>query len=223
MEQERAFKGIWIPKEIWLSEELTIQEKILLVEIDSLDNDTGCYATNQYFSDFFGISKTRISIIINKLIEKGYLKSNIIYKEGTKQILNRVLNICRPPYPTKVKEGYITKVKDPIQQKLKENNIYNNTDKNNTMNNKEKIYKKEIFQKPTVDEISRYCIERKNKVDAERFYDFYQSKGWKVGKEPMKDWKACVRTWEKNNKDKQPIQRNNGNIFFDMLREEGKM
>lgn len=58
---------------------------------------------------------------------------------------------------------------------------------------------KKIFIKPTVDEIRAYCNERKNKVDAEKFYDFYESKGWKVGQNSMKDWKASVRTWEKSN------------------------
>ena len=42
-----------------------------------------------------------------------------------------------------------------------------------------------------------YCDERKNNVDADKFIDFYESKGWLIGKNPMKDWKACVRTWEK--------------------------
>ena len=50
---------------------------------------------------------------------------------------------------------------------------------------------------PTVEEVEAYCFERNNKVDAERFVDFYSSNGWKVGKNPMKDWKAAVRTWEK--------------------------
>lgn len=58
---------------------------------------------------------------------------------------------------------------------------------------------KNIFSKPTVAEIQKYCSERKNTVDAEKFFDFYESKGWKVGKESMKDWKASVRTWEKSN------------------------
>jgi hypothetical protein len=53
------------------------------------------------------------------------------------------------------------------------------------------------FVTPTVAEVKLYCLERKNSVDAEKFVDFYQSKGWKVGKEPMRDWKASVRTWEK--------------------------
>ena len=55
------------------------------------------------------------------------------------------------------------------------------------------------FTKPTVVDIAEYCIERNNSVDAEKFYDYYSSNGWKVGKNPMKDWKASVRTWEKNN------------------------
>ena len=57
------------------------------------------------------------------------------------------------------------------------------------------------FKKPTLEEVKAYCKERNNQVDAERFIDFYESKGWKVGNQSMKDWKACVRTWEsKENK-----------------------
>jgi hypothetical protein len=57
------------------------------------------------------------------------------------------------------------------------------------------------FVPPTVPEVQAYCLERKNNVNAEQFVDFYTSKGWKVGNNPMKDWKACVRTWERNRKD----------------------
>lgn len=52
------------------------------------------------------------------------------------------------------------------------------------------------FKKPTLEEVVAYCEERKNNVDPQRFYDFYESKGWKVGNQSMKDWKACIRTWE---------------------------
>ena len=54
------------------------------------------------------------------------------------------------------------------------------------------------FKKPTVEDVSLYCQSRNNLVDAEKFFDFYSSNGWKVGKNAMKDWKAAVRTWEKN-------------------------
>lgn len=53
------------------------------------------------------------------------------------------------------------------------------------------------FAIPTHDEIKTYCNERKNKVDHIKFHDFYTSKGWMVGKNKMKDWKAAVRNWEK--------------------------
>lgn len=60
--------------------------------------------------------------------------------------------------------------------------------------------KKERMARPTVEEVSAYCRERGNTVDAQHFVDFYQSKGWKVGTQPMKDWRACVRTWEQREK-----------------------
>lgn len=54
------------------------------------------------------------------------------------------------------------------------------------------------FTAPTLEEVKEYCSERKNGVDAERFVNYYTANGWKVGKNPMKDWKAAVRTWERN-------------------------
>lgn len=54
------------------------------------------------------------------------------------------------------------------------------------------------FSKPSVDEVKSYCLERKNGVDAERFVDFYECKGWKVGQNSMKDWRAAVRNWERS-------------------------
>ncbi len=61
--------------------------------------------------------------------------------------------------------------------------------------------KRKKFTIPTVEEVEDYCLERNNKVDAEMFVDFYSSKGWMIGKNPMKDWKAAVRTWERKNKE----------------------
>lgn len=54
------------------------------------------------------------------------------------------------------------------------------------------------FTPPTLAEVRAYCRERMNNVDASRFVDYYASNGWKVGKNPMKDWRAAVRTWEKS-------------------------
>lgn len=61
--------------------------------------------------------------------------------------------------------------------------------------NKERVYR---TTKPTVEDVRSYCQERHNNVDPERFWNYYEANGWKVGKNSMKDWKACVRTWERN-------------------------
>lgn len=80
-------------------------------------------------------------------------------------------------------------------------NTTNTTIKNHTNNNEEECLKndKRIFVPPSVKEVKLYCLERNNNVDAESFVSFYASKGWFVGKNKMKDWKAAVRTWERNN------------------------
>ena len=54
--------------------------------------------------------------------------------------------------------------------------------------------------KPTYEDVCAYCLERGNRIDPERFFNYYESNGWRVGRNPMKDWKACVRTWEKNDR-----------------------
>lgn len=75
-------------------------------------------------------------------------------------------------------------------------NINKKENKENTTLTGSTKEKRSRFSVPTVDEVAKYCKERGNKVDAQRFVDFYAAKGWKVGQTPMKDWKACVRTWE---------------------------
>jgi predicted phage replisome organizer len=70
------------------------------------------------------------------------------------------------------------------------------------------------FVKPTLEEVQNYCKERNNRVNAQRFIDYYESKGWTVGKNsPMKDWKACVRTWEQLDEQPQMPNGYDGRIY----------
>ena len=92
-------------------------------------------------------------------------------------------------------------------QTLRGHSIATNKNDKNDKNDKkteEKNYiaPKRRFVRPTLEEVQAYCQQRGNNVDAERFCDFYEMKGWKVGREIMKDWKAAVRTWEKNDNDR---------------------
>ena len=76
-------------------------------------------------------------------------------------------------------------------------NVGNKDKEKSTNVDKKKLPLNNRFKKPTINEVEAYCKERGNYVNAEAFCDFYESKGWKVGNSPMKDWKSAVRTWEK--------------------------
>lgn len=130
----RAFKGIWIPKEIWLDKELSWIEKFLLVEIESLDNEQGCWASNDYFASFFGVSKDRISKLISGLNKKGYITVELIYKKGTKAVEKRVVKIT-DRYRSKQLEGIGENTYTPIGENAEDNNTSFNNTINNTKDN----------------------------------------------------------------------------------------
>ena len=102
-------------------------------------------------------------------------------------------------------------------EKEKENDISPNVDISLEKENKPK---KKKFIPPTIEEVRAYCLEKGYDIDAEHFINFYESKGWYVGKNKMVSWKACVGTWVKNNK-KQQTKVISDNPYEDMLREEG--
>ena len=104
-----------------------------------------------------------------------------------------------------------TKQTEAKVSKVQQNANDNDNDKDNDIkeNPLQGVKEKRTrFSPPTVEEVSAYCKERKNGVDPQRFVDFYASKGWKVGQNPMRDWKAAVRTWEQrdNNTVQAPIK-----------------
>lgn len=140
---KRKFEGIWIPEKIWLTKELTLQEKVFIVEINSLDNEDGCFASNSYFSNFFGISTTRVSIVISSLKEKGYLEE--IGFDGRKRKLKSCLEEKLKAAFNKPKNEPLINVKGSFKQTLK----HNNKD-NSTSNNKE--YKKRLLSEIFISE-----------------------------------------------------------------------
>jgi len=74
MNEQRAFRGIWIPAEIWLDTDLTPLDKVILMEINSLDCDEkGCYASNDYLANFAGCSSSKVNQTVAKLKDKGYV------------------------------------------------------------------------------------------------------------------------------------------------------
>ncbi len=140
---ERAFKGIWIPAEIWLNEELTLLEKVFLVEIDSLDNEDGCFASNDYFSKFFKLSKNRCSEVIKSLEKKGIVKISYIYKKNTKLIEKRVIKVFGK---SNIGVRNFEEGTRNLDRGYSENCEDNNTYINNTINNYMYLDKEETIK-----------------------------------------------------------------------------
>lgn len=109
---------------------------------------------------------------------------------------------------------------DPEGEPIPDINTYIKPNKGIYISDKAK--KKTSSMPPKLEEIEDYCFERQNDVDPQHFYDYYTSNGWKVGKNPMKDWKAAIRTWERNSNGKpinssQGHKKSTGNEFLDLL------
>lgn len=87
--QDRVFKGIWIPKEVWLDTKLNALDKIIYAEIDSLATEDGCYASNEYLAEFCQCSEAKITKAISKLKKLGYLK--FVSFNGRQRVLQSCL------------------------------------------------------------------------------------------------------------------------------------
>ena len=170
------------------------------------------------FGRELGLGGNVVSEIVSASVKRGifdrdlYLKYHILTSAG---IQKRYFEAVSRRANVTVKKEYLLVECSSKNINVGTNpvNVCNNpvnADRNPTKESKVNKSKKENikeknnnhFKAPTVEEIKGYCSERNNGVDASRFYDYYQSKGWMVGKNKMKDWKAAVRTWERNGFDK---------------------
>lgn len=176
----------------FMSTELGIQSKnemLLYALIYSYsDGGSAFYGSTEYLAKRLGSSKSRIIKVLNEMVSKG-----LIIKKTSGRFNFYVTNynyVCNTDeQKVSVQNTERCHIDTESSVVPTPNNINNNI--NDTISVKR-------FVKPKVEEIDAYCTERNNSVDAQQFFDYYESKGWKVGKAPMKDWKSAVRTWERN-------------------------
>ena len=201
-----------------LIKELGLKETIVLGELaseynyykkqGSLDEDGYFYSTIDNIEENTSLSSYEQKKCLDNLSKRGIV--NVVLKGipakrhikiNTLQIINLFVNGLETSF-----------------QKIKKLDCENfDTNSNNINSNKKsnkEIYK-EKFVKPTLEQVEEYCLERNNGIDAQKFIDFYESKGWMVGKNKMKDWKACVRKWEKRKNTKYVIQEQELPNWFD--------
>ncbi len=161
-------------------------------------------------ASLLGISSDKIRRSFAVLEQTGFLRrSRVQGKDG--RFVGWDYEISSVPFtdiaktPTSVKtEGRKTPTSAKTDIRKNDMYIYRLNNKTETININTETIKKESarFTAPTIEEVAAHCREKHyNHVDAEAFVAFYQSKGWKVGNAPMKDWRAAVVTWEKRHKD----------------------
>ena len=230
-----------IPAKVRYDKNLRANEKLLYGELTALTNKYGyCFASNNYFAELYGVTPQAISRWINNLKKQGYITIEYTYKSGTKEIDKRLIRLVSTnglevsTNDSKVStksSGVSTNDLGGYQQKVKGNNI--NTNNNNTnniyMGDNSKINSKinsKRFIKPTIDEIKEYCGQNDLRIDCERFYDYYESNDWHVGKNKMKSWKATARNWNRNNysnnknASNSPIYTDNNKVYDDWFNDD---
>lgn len=152
IDEERGFKGVWIPKNLYMCTELTPNEKFLLLEIYSLSKKNICYAKNKHFADFTGLKENTVQKALLKFEEKGYLNRVYEYKDGTKEIKCRKLILTKKFYKELMSENPDDEVveKNPQGDGLKFGDKYNNN-KYNSVNSSTELndsdFDFEILQK----------------------------------------------------------------------------
>ena len=201
--------------------------KILLLYMLTCSDDWSFSIKGLAYS--LSVSEGVIKCRVKELKENGYIR--------TKKIQNKKgffgeydWEIFETPYIRSTEKPTSDKTDGRIQPTSdKTDGGYSdpirNTNIKEISNSKEIPKERNIFRKPTFEEVQAYCLERNNGIDPEQFLDYYESKGWVVGKSKMKDWKACVRTWERNRKGKPTAIKPNPvpeeSPFKKLLREEG--
>lgn len=173
---------------------------------------------NQYSANIIALSK--YDKANDKALDKALIKHTTKQSESTVQSIGESNDsIDKQIYNnTNLPINNILLEKESKEEKIEKENSESDFDSETvnteTQERKKVAKKKERFKPPSVDEVQAYCNERQNGIQAFKFVNFYQSKGWKVGNQAMKDWKAAIRTWEQKNKENGQSNNNNSNNGF---------
>ena len=149
--------------------------------------------------------KASLRSAINELKEKGYLKAE--QKRVDNRFAEMVYTIIENPAEDFPLTDFQKTEKQKTGNQFTEKQPLQNTNNNKLLKGQNTYCScstQQQFKKPTIKEIKEYCSERGNKINAEYFFDYYETKGWKVGKHKMTDWKACIRNWERKDPSEAP-------------------
>lgn len=188
----------------WMVNDLKLKGNELLVYAIiygfSQDGETHFTGSLKYLADWTNSTKRGVMKNLQSLTEKGYIKKVDRFINGVK--------FCEY-YATKF-YTLVNNVTYPSEHSSiggSEHSSTNNIDINNIAYNIEKKKSRAHFVEPTLEEVKAYCEERNNGIDAQHFIDYYSARGWELSKgRKIRDWKACVRTWENNSYNRKPTK-----------------
>ena len=218
MAERRMFAKTIIDSDAFI--DMPITARLLYYDLSMRADDDGFVNSPKKIMRMIGASQDDLSILIMKKFIIPFDSGIVVIKHW------RIHNYIRKDmyHETKYKEE-----KDTLS--LDENNAYTVQTRNEPVTNllqtcnedvtnpstqvrlgkdrlgKDNDEKRKRFNPPSLEDVKAYCIERKNNVDPNKFIDYYESNGWMVGKNKMKDWKAAVRTWEKNSYGSPKVQK----------------
>ena len=187
---------IIIPESIYRDERLSPRAVLLYGLVLSLSQNGFCWANNRFFAERLGVSKDRVSRIVSELAECGFVRLSPDPDSGTRRIYPLVEKTTGIGENTNTpcQKNQTALFENANHRKYLEQNIENTPAKHRR------------FQPPSVSEVADYCRERGNTINAEQFVDFYEARGWKLGRQTMRDWKAAVRTWERREQPNTPAE-----------------
>jgi len=190
---KRAFKGVWIPAEIWDCSAISWMEKCLLAEINALDGGDGCWASNEFLAEKFGTTAGNIAKILSSLRSLGFVET--IKFDGRTRWL-------------KVNAGITKREDQGLQNGQPCDYESGNPEAAPIIGEKQEevLGKSSASQKPpkmavpSLEEVKAQCEQSSGSPEeAEKFWHYYESNGWKVGRNPMKSWKSALEGWLRRN------------------------
>lgn len=198
-------KGIWIPFEIWELADLSPMQRILLAKIYALSQKDGvCWAGDAYLAESLVCTPQYIRKMRKDLCETQYISCEGYGHKRKMTVLLKATNVASNDWnkqpqlqelqqPLQVEATTVAKVATTVAQTIE-----------STIENTKEQVKSKRFKPPTLEKCMDCFQEAGSTTDeGEKFFNFYESKGWMVGRSKMKNWKAAARNWIKRNNDEQ--------------------
>jgi len=209
-DSHRDFQGIWIPAALWKDRTLSMTQKVILLEVRSFQkHGMACFVSNEHLADLCGVTSSAIEKALQQLVQSGHLKRWTEYAEKKRTRLMAVVHAQMWEHPQPAVAPTQNKLREPPTASCGTHPqpaaapTHSQLRNNNTREqNKEQTKRKENTPQSIQDvvEYFRQLMVMDPESMAEDFWNYYESNGWQVGRNKMKNWHAAASQWNKRQK-----------------------